>query len=92
MAKTMSELFRLFGDLPADKAHAEMKNDPSIREIPSRTDIRDGWRQIKEDGVTVFVGVFETECGRRFLSRQGRWRFCNRTGAVALRVRDIEQS
>ncbi len=91
MAKTIRELYRLFGDMTADKAHAAMKDDPTIREIPSRTDVRDGWREIRKNGDTVFVGTFQTECGRRFLSRQGRWRYCNRTGAIPIRVRDVKK-
>ena len=87
MAKTMNELYRLYGDMTADKAHAEMKSDPNVRDVPSRTDVRSGWKEIRKDGSVIFTGVFETECGRRFLSRQGRWRYCKRTNAIPITIK-----
>lgn len=87
--KTIAELYRFYGDLPADKAHARMKTDNRLTDIPSRGDVRKGWKELRSED-NAFVGVFETECGVRFLSRQGRWRFCKRTGAIPIKIREIK--
>jgi len=91
MAKTMRELYRLYGDLPADKAHAFMKADPTVKAVPKRDDVRSAWRDFRASADAPVPTVFETSCGRRFLSRQGRYRFCERTGAKPIRAMGEEE-
>jgi len=78
----MKRLFRLFGDLPADKAHAAMKTDPTVKALPKRNRVRSTWRVFKEHPNIEQGAVWICTDGRRFLTRQGRYRYCKRTAGV----------
>ncbi len=77
----MRRLFRLFGDLPADKAHSEMKKDPTVRNLPKRQEVRDCWKENKAQSADQGK-VWICSDGRRFLTRQGRYRYCKRNPDV----------
>lgn len=82
-SKRIERLFTLFGDMPADKAHKEIKQQELLKEIPKRDIIRQAWRDLKVKDIEV--KYYETDDGRRFMSRQGRYRYCKRTGANPIR-------
>ena len=85
-ARLMNKVYRLYGDMPADAARKHAMVDPNFKELPSRTVFRTTWKSIRPNyHANLFTGVYETSDGRRFLSRQGRYRYCRRMGVTAVR-------
>ncbi len=85
-ARLMNKVYRLYGDMPADAARKVAMLDPTFKDLPSRQVFRTTWKSIRPNHQAHFTGYYETSDGRRFLSRQGRYRYCRRTGAVAVRL------
>jgi hypothetical protein len=79
----IERLFTLYGDMAADKAHSLIKEHGLMKTIPKRGDVRTAWRTLRASDVEVTY--YATEDGRRFKSRQGRYRYCKRTGATPIR-------
>ena len=82
-AQQIERLFTLFGDMPADKAHGIIKEQALLKNTPKRGDVRTAWRTLRAKNIEVTY--YATDDGRRFKSRQGRYRYCKRTGATPIR-------
>lgn len=82
-AQQIERLFTLYGDMSADKVHALIKEHSLLKNIPKRGDVRTAWRNLRAKNIEVTY--YATDDGRRFKSRQGRYRYCKRTGATEIR-------
>lgn len=79
----IERLFTLYGDMTADKAHSLIKEHALLKNIPKRGEVRTAWKTLRAKDIEVTY--YATEDGRRFKSRQGRYRYCKRTGATPIR-------
>lgn len=82
-AQQLERLFTLYGDMAADKVHSLIKEHSLMKNTPKRGDVRTAWRTLRASDIEV--AYYETDDGRRFKSRQGRYRYCKRTGATPIR-------
>lgn len=82
-SKQFERLFVLYGDMRADAAHKVIKEQSLMKDTPSRDVVRAVWREMKVKNIEV--AYYESDDGKRFMSRQGRYRHCKKTGATPIR-------